>query len=245
MANLKALILAAGKGTRLRTEGSDLPKVMRQALGKPLLYYVLESLSFIPIEDIIIVAGYKKEKVMEYFNKYAFVEQREQLGTGHAVMSAKNALASYTGAVLVCCGDMPLIRRDTYEALVNTHFEERNTCTILSGTTDLQLPYGRIIRDDCGAFVKMVEENDCTEVQKNVSELSSGVYVFDTTALLPVLDELKNDNFQEEYYLTDVPAMLRGKGGKVGICKRDLGDEIIGVNTAEQLMQVEEILKGR
>ena len=122
MENIKAVVLAAGKGTRLQTEGVDLPKVMREALGKPLLHYVLEGLGFINKEDITIVVGYKKEKVTDYFSGYGFAIQAEQLGTGHAVMSAKEALDGYDGAVLVCCGDMPLITRETYEALVKTHF---------------------------------------------------------------------------------------------------------------------------
>lgn len=240
---LKAVVLAAGKGTRLRTEGCDLPKVMRQALGKPLLYYVLDALSFIEKEDVIIVVGYQKEKVMEYFGGYEFAEQKEQLGTGHAVMSAADALQGYDGAVLVCCGDMPIIKKETYMALAETHFSEGNDCTMLTGTSDEALPYGRVVRDENGGFLKIIEEKDCTPEEKKIEELNSGVYIFNSKKLLPALSKLKNNNSQGEYYLTDVPYVLQAQGDRIGICKRNLGSEIIGVNTPEQLAQVEQLLK--
>ena len=141
---LKAIVLAAGKGTRVRTDGCDLPKVMRLACGKPLLHYVLQSLDFIPPEDTIVVVGYQKERVMEAFPAYCFAEQKEQLGTGHAVLSAFEALEGFEGDVLVCCGDMPLIRRETYFALTETHRRSGALCTMLTGTSDLELPYGRV-----------------------------------------------------------------------------------------------------
>lgn len=241
---IKAIVLAAGKGTRLQTEGCDLPKVMREANGKPLLYYVLDALSFIEKKDIVLVVGYKKEKVIEYFRAYSFAEQKEQLGTGHAVLSAQDALADYDGAVLVCCGDMPLIARDTYESLVKTHFEEGNACTMLTGTSDDNMPYGRIVRDENGNFLRVVEEKDCSPEERGIKELNSGVYVFSAKKLMAALAKLKNNNAQGEYYLTDVPYILLAEGDKIGICKRRLGNEIIGVNTAEQLNQVEKLLKG-
>lgn len=245
MTDMKAIVLAAGKGTRLQTEGADLPKVMRQALGRPLIQYVLDGIRFIGEENIILVVGYQKEKVLAAFPQNPFAVQTEQLGTGHAVLSAGEALEGYTGSVLVCCGDMPLLRSETYEALVQTHIEGQNTCTILTGTSDLQLPYGRVIRDATGGFSEVVEEKDCTPEQLAIRELNSGVYVFAAEALLPALFQLKSDNAQGEYYLTDVPAILKAEGAKIGICKRELGNEIIGVNTLEQLMEVEEILRRR
>ena len=241
--NLRAVVLAAGKGTRLQTEGIDLPKVMRLALNRPLIGYVLEALSFIDTADTAIVVGYKKEKVMEAFPQYPFTIQQEQLGTGHAVMSAKDFLEKRSGPVLVCCGDMPLIRRETYEDLYRTHIESGNVCTMLSGTAAEKLPYGRIVRDTDGSFLKMVEDKDCTAEEKCITELNSGVYIFESNELLPALTKLRCNNAQGEYYLTDVPAILKAEGKRVGICKRDLGYEIIGVNTIQQLEQVENLLK--
>ena len=239
---LKAVILAAGKGTRLQTEGNTLPKVMRVAAGAPLLSHVLAALDFIPPEDCVIVVGYKKETVIEAFPGYTFAVQQEQLGTGHAVMAAYSELSDYDGALLVCCGDMPLIKKETYAALVRAHFCSENACTILSGTTAEKLPYGRILRDEAGNFAGMVEDKDASPAQKAITELNSGVYVFDAVALKSVLSELKSDNAQGEYYLTDAPLLLKKKGFGVGVCKRELGYEIIGVNTPEQLRQTEELL---
>ena len=242
---IKAVVLAAGKGTRLQTEGEDLPKVMRRALGRPLLHYVLEAISFIPPQDTIIVVGYGRDKVCEHFINYEFAHQKEQLGTGHAVMAAKDALGQGDFPVLVCYGDMPLLGRETYEDLVRLHLENQNTCTILTGTTDLPLPFGRIIRDETGKFQKVVEDRDCSPEQKAIRELNVGVYVFQAQTLLSALERLTPQNKQGEYYLTDVPAILRDEGRSIGICKRELGDEIIGVNTVEQLKQVEDILAVR
>lgn len=243
--SLKAVVLAAGKGTRLQTEGCDAPKVMRQANGRPLLAHVLDAISFIDQPDIVIVIGYKKEDILEKFSGYPFAVQNEQLGTGHAVMSAENALRGFEGSVLVCYGDMPLLTRETYEALIACHHEEKNSCTILSSFSEDELPYGRIIRDDTGSFVKIVEDKDCTSEESAVKELNTGLYVFEAPLLLSALSKLKNNNAQGEYYLTDVPAILRGEGAKIGICMRPLGSEIIGVNTTAQLAQVEEILRTR
>lgn len=242
---LKAIVLAAGKGTRLHTEGCDLPKVLREALGKPLLHYVLQEIGDIPVEDTVLVVGYQREKILERFPQYPHAVQEEQLGTGHAVLAAREALEGYDGAVLICYGDMPLIRRETYQALVQAHFQDENACTMLTGTTDDNLPYGRIVRDQAGAFLKIVEDRDCTPEEKQITEMNSGVYVFSAPELLAGLRELRADNAQGEYYLTDVPAILRQKGRKVGVCMRPLGKEIIGVNTVEQLRQVEDILRSR
>jgi UDP-N-acetylglucosamine diphosphorylase/glucosamine-1-phosphate N-acetyltransferase len=239
---LKAVVLAAGKGTRLHEGDNDVPKVMRRACGKPLLWYVLDALSFIEKKDTIIVVGYKKDEVTGSFTGYRYALQEEQMGTGHAVMAAGDVLSGYEGALLVCYGDMPVIRRETYEGLLNAHFEQSNACTILTGESSLQLPFGRILRDENGGFLHVVEEKDCTPQQLKITELNTGVYVFDTPMLFEAFKELKNENAQGEYYVTDVPAIMRGKGAKIGIYRRDLGDEIIGVNTVEQLLMVEEIL---
>jgi len=241
---LKAVVLAAGKGTRLQATDSDAPKVMREACGRPLLWYVLEALSFIKKEDIILVVGYKKEAIADYFGGYILAEQAPQLGTGHAVMAARAGLEGFRGAVLVCYGDMPAIQRGTYEALIRVHFEQGNDCTLLTGESSVPLPYGRILRSGDGEFLHVVEDKDCTPEQREIKELNSGVYVFRAAPLLEALNELKNDNTQGEYYLTDVPAIMRGRGARIGVCRRDLGDEIIGVNTREQLTQVEGILRG-
>ena len=243
--DLRAIVLAAGKGTRLQAGEDDAPKVMRLACGKPLIRYVLDAISFIEKRDVVIVVGYKKEEVMECFPGYVYAEQAVQLGTGHAVMAAQVSLAGFSGSVLLCYGDMPAIRRETYEAFIDTHFGQGNDCTILTGESSIPLPYGRILRDSSGGFLHVVEDRDCTPEQRGITELNSGVYLFRAPLLLDALGGLKNDNSQGEYYVTDVPAILLAGGAKVGICKRSLGDEILGVNTLEQLAQVEDILAQR
>ncbi len=240
--NLKAVVLAAGKGTRLHSEKNDLPKVMRLANGRPLISYVLEAIDFIPKTDTTIVVGYKKEAILSAFTGYGFAEQTEQLGTGHAVMAAAPALDNFGGSVLVCCGDMPLISKASFLELVDTHVREKNDCTILSGTSDEPLDYGRIVRDGSGAFLRLVEHKDCSEDERKIKELNSGVYIFKAQLLLGALGKLRCDNAQREYYLTDIPGILKSEGGKIGICRRHLGSELLGVNTPEQLELVEKLL---
>jgi len=245
MKNIKSVVLAAGKGTRLHSDEIDAPKVMREACGKPLLWYVLDSLSFIDKEDIILVVGYKKESVISRFGEYPYAVQEEQLGTGHAVAAASDELEGFDGALLVCYGDMPAIQQEVYENLLKTHFDEGNNCTLLTGESTLDMAFGRIVRDGNGDFKHVVEEKDCTPEQLEIKELNTGVYVFDTPMLLSALKELRNDNSQGEYYITDVPAIMREHGAKIGIYNRNLGDDIIGVNTVEQLELVEKILIAR
>jgi bifunctional N-acetylglucosamine-1-phosphate-uridyltransferase/glucosamine-1-phosphate-acetyltransferase GlmU-like protein len=218
---------------------------MRLAAGRPLLAYVLDALDFISPCDCVIVVGYEKEKVIRAFPNYCFAEQSEQLGTGHAALCAFSALGDFSGELIICCGDMPLLRRETYLALVEAHEDSGNACTILTGTSDLPLPYGRILRDESGAFLGVVEEKDATASQREITELNSGVYVFSAPALKQVLSELSADNAQGEYYLTDAPLLIMQRGHKVGVCERELGSEILGVNTPEQLSLVERLIGER
>lgn len=243
MNNMKALVLAAGKGTRLQTEGIDLPKVMRLADGKPLLHYVVESLSFLPPEDIILVVGWKKEAVLAAFPQYPHAVQEQLNGTGGAVQYAAPLLEGYEGHLIVCCGDTPLMSRTTFQALAKTHLEEGNACTMLSARLPEGGSYGRVLREEDGSFQRIVEARDCTPEQAAVTEVNTGTYVFHVPALLSVLNELNQDNAQGELYLTDVPALLKARGLRVGLCDTCSPDEMLGVNTVEQLQQVEDLLR--
>jgi len=242
---LKALILAAGQGKRMRTDGADLPKVMRLANGKPLLYYALSALDFIAEEDRILVVGYMRDKITEAFPMFPTAIQEEQLGTGHAVTRGMETLGDFDGDILVCCGDMPLIRKTTYQGLIDEHRKNGAKCTLLTGTSDEKLPYGRILRGGDGGFVGIAEEKDCTPEQLAITELNAGVYVFDAAALRDALNGLSNKNAQGEYYLTDVPLLIARKGGSVAVRKTELSRELIGVNTPEQLAEVERELINR
>ncbi|MBQ2755876.1 MAG: NTP transferase domain-containing protein [Oscillospiraceae bacterium] len=242
---MKAIILAAGKGKRLHSEQFSLPKVLRQANGRPLLGYVTDSISFIDKKDTIIVVGYKREQVIEQFPGYTFAVQDEQLGTGHAVNMARDILEGYRGPVLVCYGDMPLFTPDTYKNALLTHESAGADCTIITGVTDDKLAYGRIIRDEEGKFVTVVEDRDCTPEQKLIKELNIGIYVFNSEKLFEALGNLRNNNAQGEYYLTDAPELIRKNGGKIETYTINDGKQLLGVNTPEELEKCEAILKER
>ena len=240
---MKALVLAAGKGTRLQTEGIDLPKVMRLANGQPLLHYVLSALDFLPPEDVILVVGWKKEAVLSAYPQYPHAVQEEQHGTGHAVQCAAHLLSGFDGHVIVCCGDAPLMRAATFQALADTHLRDGNACTLLSAILPEGGNYGRILREPDGSFQAIVEDRDCTPAQKEIREVNTGTYVFHVPELLSSLGKLKDDNAQGELYLTDVPALIRAAGGRVGLCDTCSPEEMLGVSTLEQLREVEAILR--
>lgn len=232
---MKAIVLAAGKGKRLQSEKFNAPKVLREANGRALLSYVLENINFIDQKDTTIVVGYMREKVIEKTKgDYLFATQEEQLGTGHAVASAKEHFVDYDGPVLVLYGDMPMLKKETYEAMVRVHVESGADCTFLTAVSEAPLAYGRIVREN-GKIVDIVEQKDCNAEQLNIKELNVGVYVFNSKLLFENLSKLRNDNAQGEYYLTDVPKLLIAAGKKVEAYT--IGDtcEIYGVNTVEDL----------
>ncbi len=242
---MKAIVLAAGKGSRLQSEKFNLPKVLRQANGRPLISYVLESINFIAPEDTEIVVGYMREKVVEALgDKYGYSIQDEQLGTGHAVMCTREHMEGYDGQVLICYGDMPLVKPETYKSLVDKHIESGAHCTLLTAIEENPPAYGRIVRDANGKLASIVEEKDCTPEQKLIKEVNVGIYVFDAKELMAGLGELKNSNAQNEYYLTDMPQIFIGKGLTVETFSIENTTEFFGVNTVEDLAFCEkELLK--
>jgi len=242
----KAVILAAGKGKRLRSSDNDtVPKVMKQACGRPLIDYVLESLDWLSPEDIILVVGYGKEQVMEHCRgRGRFVEQKEQLGTGNAVDVCRETLRDHDGPVLVCAGDMPLVTAETYRELLAVHEREQSDCTILSAESADPAGYGRIVREN-GSFSAIVEDRDCTPEQRKITEINSGIYVFDAKKLFSALREVTADNMQNEYYLTDVPGIMKRHGQKVSVYKIDDDWQVMGINTYDQLLQVEEVMRDK
>ena len=242
---MRAIVPAAGKGTRLKTN-DDIPKVLHEVCGKPLLEIVLGQLDFIPVEDIYIVVGYQKEKVMARFgNGYQYVEQAQQLGTGHAVMVCEPFFRDYDGTVLVTFGDMPLFRRSVMKAMCEYHEQKNAACTLLTAVNpDLKL-WARIVRDSNGRFERIVEGKDCTPEEAQIEELFSGVLVFDSKALFETLPEVNTNNVQGEYYLTEVPELMARKGLKVETYMTDDQDDLRGVNTQEELLICEEVIRRR
>ena len=243
MKPIKAVVLAAGKGTRMMTETNTMPKVLRQACGRPLLYYVLTTLHFVPKEDTVLVVGYRREDVIAAFPDYPHAVQDPQLGTGHAVRCAGDFLRNFDGTILVCYGDMPLLKEEVYRGLLERHEASGAVCTLLSGTTEEKLPYGRVIKDVNGEFLRVVEDRDCTPEEKAIRELNVGIYAFDCRELLACLELLRCDNAQKEYYLTDVPALMKQRGGRVAVYTAELNEQILGVNTPEQLAIAERYLQ--
>ena len=243
MARIKAVILAAGKGTRMK---SELPKVIHEALGKPMVKYSIEAAmeAGAKAEDVCLVVGHKAEMVKEVVGpEVTYVLQKEQLGTGHAVKCASDFIGK-EGLTMVLCGDTPLITGKTLKRLVDTHIAEGNAITVLTAQVDDPTGYGRIIKDSWGKFVKIVEQKDATLEEQRVDEINSGMYIFDSAILSEALAKLSNDNAQGEYYLTDTIEIVKSEGlGEVATMVIDNVDEIKGVNSPEQLKEAEEILK--
>lgn len=240
MSELKVIVLAAGKGSRMHSEEFHLPKVMREAKGQPLLHYVLKALDFAPVKDTVLVTGFMAETVQAAFPDYPAVLQSPQLGTGHAVQCAREHLEGFDGTVLVTYGDMPLLKKETYQAFIAAHRDSGAACTLLSGTCEWDLPYGRVMIAEDGSFLGVVEDRDCSEEQKKIRALNAGLYCFENNYLLDALSKLQNNNAQKEYYLTDVPLLIKQAGGSVKVYSAELNEQIIGVNTPEQLALVEE-----
>jgi len=243
---LKAVILAAGRGTRLQSEEAQIPKHMREVMGKPVLHYVLQSVNFIEDKkDIIIVVGYMKEMITKAFPEYSFVEQNleKDYGTGAAVRCTEEAVGNFSGDICVLLGDAPLITQETLLNMRYEHLLNQNDCTILSCEINEVLGLGRIVRDRGGHFYEIVENKDATEEQKQIKEYNASVMLFDSKKLFEQLKNLKNDNKKREYYLTDVPKLFLANNYKVGVYKSKNEAEIYGADSIEDLNRIENILK--
>jgi UDP-N-acetylglucosamine pyrophosphorylase len=240
---LAVIIMAAGKGTRMK---SDLPKVLHTANGRPVVDYVLEKARKLSPDMIVLIVGHQSEKVMEATRNHpvAYALQEPQLGTGHAVMQTEALLKDFDGEVLILSGDAPLFTVATLRELVSFHRARKASATVLTADLDDPSGYGRIIRNGTGDEVlKIVEHKDAAPDELRVSEINSGVYVFNARDLFSSLHSITNHNAQKEYYLTDVFGIGFRTGKK--ICAFRIGDanEIRGINTPEQLREAEQFLQ--
>jgi UDP-N-acetylglucosamine diphosphorylase/glucosamine-1-phosphate N-acetyltransferase len=239
--DLAVIILAAGKGTRMQ---SSLAKVLIPLAGHPLLHYVLDISSQLNPVRTIVVVGHQADQVQEAFadREVEFVVQHEQLGTGHAAQQAKEKLENFTGLVLVLCGDMPLIRPDTLVQMVAGHRASGAICTVLTLKSDGCHDFGRIIRDEKGLILKIVEFKDASDVEKKVDEFNSGVYCFDNELFFKALEHIDSDNAQKEYYLTDTIEYLVRKRYPVQATQTQDANEILGINSPDDLNRAERLL---
>jgi bifunctional UDP-N-acetylglucosamine pyrophosphorylase/glucosamine-1-phosphate N-acetyltransferase/UDP-N-acetylglucosamine pyrophosphorylase len=239
-----AIILAAGKGTRM---ASDLPKVLCRVLDRPMIDWVLDAVFVAGVGRAVAVIGYRADDVRSALagrERLEFVEQTEQLGTGHAVMVCREQLAAHDGAVLVVAGDSPLVQRDSIAQLLELYQRERPACIL--GTVIKDDPYGlgRIVRDAAGAFRGIVEQRDATAEKQQIREVNMSTYVFDCRALLSSLEQLTNSNQQREYYLTDCPGILLSAGEDVRALPVLKPCESLSINTPAELAAAEAEMRG-
>lgn len=240
-----AVVMAAGKGTRMK---SDLPKVLFPVLGRPMIDYVLDTLEKAGIERIYTVVGYRNDLVREtlaHRKNLVFVEQTEQLGTGHAVMMCREHLLSLCGPVLVVAGDCPMIQVVSVRKMFEAYEKEQIPPACILGTAfrDDPLGLGRIVRDASGNFIGIVEERDATAEQKRITEVNMSYYLFHAPDLIGALGALRTDNAQKEYYITDAPSVLLAQGKKVPALPILQPIESLGINTIEELAAVEEAMQ--
>lgn len=238
-----AIVMAAGKGTRMKSKNS---KLVQKIYGKEIVKRAVENAQKAGVKDIIAVVGYKKEEVMKVLGdniKYAF--QDEMLGTGHAVMQAKEYLKGKKGKVLVLNGDVPLIRPETLNKLIEKSIENKEYATLLTAIYDDPTGYGRIVRDEGGNIEGIVEEKDTTPEQKKIKEINAGIYCFDIEALLKALEKVTPNNKQGEYYITDVIQIMNDSGLKTGAVLVEDNTEILGINDRIQLGILTKVLQMR
>lgn len=233
---VKAIVLAAGRGRRLE---SRTPKVLHKVFDKPILAWVLDSLADVDIEEIIVVCGYKAEEVEGFLHAYPVttVIQEEQMGTGHAVMTAASKLQDYEGTLLIVNGDSPLIQAETLNSLLQFHQDNVMDLSIVSCNLERPEGYGRIIRKD-GSIHAIKEHKDCSEAERTIKEVNAGVYCMEWGQVQDGLKTLSNNNSQEEYYLTDLVAWSYTQGLAIDTFNLKNPYEVMGVNTREDLALV-------
>ena len=250
MSSHSAMILAAGKGTRMK---SDLPKVAHEVAGAPMIEWVARACAEAGCTRIVVIVGYQQEVVRNIFEgsdlPVEFAVQDEQLGTGHAVMCAREALASDASEpgndVFVLAGDGPLISAGTLRAIRRTHENANASATLATARIDDPAGYGRIVRAPDGSFQEIVEHKNASDEQLKINEINPSYYCFDTHHLFCALDKVTRNELTGEYYVTDVPGILKAEGLTVEIADSVPSGEILSINSPEQLAVVNDILTQR
>jgi len=265
---LAVVILAAGLGKRMKNP--EKPKVMFELNGKPMIQYVVELALSVNAERIIPIVGHKREQVIEFLTNllpnlpvpseggsaelpegsedtsnaiFDFAVQEPQLGTGHAVMQTESLLKDFDGEVLILSGDVPLLRHETIERLIDEHFTNKHFATLLTAIFKDPAGYGRIIRDSNGRFEKIVEQRDAAEDEKKINEMNPAIYIINRKVLFDSLKKITAENDQKEYYLTDIFNFIPKE--KIGTVLTEDEIEVTGINSAEQLAEMEKLIRQR
>ena len=240
--NFKAIILAAGKGTRMK---SKYPKVVHKVCGKEMVNHIIDVSKKSGVKDVVTILGHESEVVKNVLPEDTMIAmQTEQLGTGHAVKMAKEYIND-NDIIVILCGDTPLIKEETLKRLFDYHIENDYIATVLTTKVDNPTGYGRVIRDENGDLLKIVEQKDGNAEELAVNEINSGIYCFQGQRLRESLDLLDNNNAQGEYYLTDTIKILRDKGFKVGAYNGSTIEELMGVNSRLELSKAETLMRTR
>lgn len=241
------VIMAAGKGKRMKDPEKS--KVMYDFKGKPMIEHVVELALKIKSDNIIPIVGHKKELVIEHLknkfpesaDKIKFAHQDEQLGTGHAVMQTEDHLKSFDGEVLILSGDVPMLSFDTVNSFLNFHHTNNFDSSLISAVFEDPSGYGRVLRDPDGNFIDIREEKDCNDEERKCKEINSGIYLVSINILFDALKTLKTENAQGEYYLTDIFKYFKSIGKHIGAFPVNNASEISGINTVEQLEELEKM----
>ncbi len=240
-----AIILAAGRSTRMVT---DMPKVLHEVCGRPMLAYVVDACRAAGVSRILCVVGYRKEELIKAFADepdLIWVEQKDQKGTGHAAMVCREALQDFSGNVMVIAGDMPLVRSETLQLLLDTHGAQNSAVTLATALLDDPSGYGRIIRDRYGNLEGIVEHSDCTPEQLQIREVNPSYYCFDKKLLFDALDQIKPDNVKGEYYITDALKILIRGGHRALAITAVAPEDAMGVNSRLELAEVGRVMQNR
>jgi bifunctional UDP-N-acetylglucosamine pyrophosphorylase/glucosamine-1-phosphate N-acetyltransferase len=242
---LNVLVMAAGLGTRMKSKRA---KVLHELGGRPLITHVVHAAQSLEPEKIVVVVGHQAEDVekatrAEVGDRASFVLQAEQRGTGHAMECARPLLENSDSLLLSIYGDVPMIRAETLQKLIDHHRATGAACTILSVRLENPTGYGRIIRDEQGKFQRIVEQKDATEEERKVREINSGIYCFETKELFEALKRVEPKNQQGEYYLTDVAEIMLAAGGKVEVVTHTDARELSGINTRAELAEFENLVR--
>jgi bifunctional UDP-N-acetylglucosamine pyrophosphorylase/glucosamine-1-phosphate N-acetyltransferase len=243
---LSAIILAAGKSTRMK---SNKPKVLHEVCGKPMLHYVLQACYSAGVDRVMVVVGYAKDEVIARFqhdDRIRWIEQTEQLGTGHAAKMCEAELKKHpTDDVFTLTGDGPMIRGEILRTLHDAHRADHAAASMATAVLDDPFGYGRVVRDAEGNFLDIIEQIDCTPEQRDIKEVFPSYYCLKSSELLHALSKLKNENRKGEYYLTDVYGILRREGKKITAVQAVAPEDVLAVNTRQQLADVDEAMQER